>query len=399
MNSKPSKVLKMTVQNNNEINPDGIVLYAKQPGFTSFKSLYHIKKALHTTKVGHTGTLDSFAQGLLVVCTGRLTRLAGNITEFDKTYEAVIKFGQETDTLDYTGTVIKQAPCPSLTELEKAVKKFIGPIMQTPPTFSAIHIDGKRASDLARKGVEVNIPARPVLVYEARILETKPAGPESSPATPESLPATPESSPATADAALQNADITSSPSAPVSYARIEFKVSKGTYIRTLAADIARECGSCAHLAGLYRKSVGNFNIADAAGYEELDEFTIDGCIKRVEEYSRPEGESDKPENGYSRPEDETTLPNTILHQQIQSKKKALDKTTAILCGFNTINLIDGDSERLFKNGMPLRSKMFDTDLHTLPAPSQTAVFTDQGQFCGLVLKNEEGRIKYGFVIN
>ena len=82
----------------NSQNSDGIVLLAKQPGLTSFSSLNSVKKALNTKKVGHTGTLDSFAQGLLIVCTGRLTRLAGRITEFNKTYQAVIKFGEETDT-------------------------------------------------------------------------------------------------------------------------------------------------------------------------------------------------------------------------------------------------------------------------------------------------------------
>ena len=89
-------------------SPDGIVLLAKRPGPTSFASLNSVKKSLNTTKVGHTGTLDSFAQGLLVVCTGRLTKLAGNITAFDKSYQAVIHFGKETDTLEYTGNVIKE---------------------------------------------------------------------------------------------------------------------------------------------------------------------------------------------------------------------------------------------------------------------------------------------------
>ena len=93
---------------------DGIVLLAKQPNQTSFYSLNSVKKALGTSKVGHTGTLDSFAQGLLVVCVGKMTKLAGNITEFDKSYEAVIKFGEETDTLEYTGKVIKKLVFPKL---------------------------------------------------------------------------------------------------------------------------------------------------------------------------------------------------------------------------------------------------------------------------------------------
>ena len=130
-------------------SPDGIVLLAKKTGLTSFTALNSVKKALNTTKVGHTGTLDSFAQGLLVVCCGRLTRLAGNITEFDKSYEAVIKFGEETDTLEYTGQIIRRAPLPSLEALEASVKKYTGKQLQAPPAFSALHANGKRASDLA----------------------------------------------------------------------------------------------------------------------------------------------------------------------------------------------------------------------------------------------------------
>ena len=102
-------------------NPSGIILYDKKPGATSFCALGKIKKTLGTKKVGHTGTLDSFAQGLLVVCVGSLTRLAGLITAFDKEYVAQIIFGQETDTLDPTGQVVKTAPLPTLDALKEAL--------------------------------------------------------------------------------------------------------------------------------------------------------------------------------------------------------------------------------------------------------------------------------------
>ena len=211
-------------------SPDGIVLLAKKPGLTSFASLHSVKKALGTTKVGHTGTLDSFAQGLLVVCTGRLTKLAGNITEFDKSYSAVIKFGEETDTLEYTGQVIRTAPLPSLEALTNALQKFTGNILQAPPSFSALHVNGKRASDLAREGKTVELPPRPITVFQANIIETK----------------------------LSSEGF-------VEYCKIDFTVSKGTYIRCLARDIAKEAGSAGHLIGLYRTRVGNFDIKDAAG--------------------------------------------------------------------------------------------------------------------------------------
>ena len=110
-----------------------------------------------------------FAQGLLVVCTGRLTRLAGNITEFDKSYSAIIKFGQETDTLEYTGNIVKKAPLPTLDDLKDALKKFTGDLLQAPPAYSSIHVDGKRASDLARKGIDVEIPKRKIKVFSAEL--------------------------------------------------------------------------------------------------------------------------------------------------------------------------------------------------------------------------------------
>ena len=151
----------------------GFVLFAKRPGMTSFSSLFTIKHALKTKKVGHTGTLDSFAEGLLVVCVGSATRLASRITAFDKEYEAVISFGKETDTLDPEGTVIKEKDLPSENQLKDALKHFSGEIFQKPPDFSAIHVNGKRASDLVRSGVSVEIPTRKVFIYQSELLETK----------------------------------------------------------------------------------------------------------------------------------------------------------------------------------------------------------------------------------
>ena len=143
---------------------DKIVLLAKQPGITSFNSLYNVKRAFNTTKVGHTGTLDNFAQGLLVVCTGRLTKLAGNIIEFDKSYKAVLRFGTETDTLDYEGQIIKEAALPDEQTVRKIVASFVGEQEQKPPVYSAIHVDGNRASELVRKGLDVELPSRKICV-------------------------------------------------------------------------------------------------------------------------------------------------------------------------------------------------------------------------------------------
>src|SRR5574344_2987671 len=126
---------------NNSGGAGGIVLFAKCPGVTSFSSLFTIKHALDTSKVGHTGTLDSFASGLLVVCTGALTRLASRITEFSKTYDAVIEFGSETDTLEWTGKTVREAPLPPEHDVDSAVRHRKGGAMQSPPHVSPLDID------------------------------------------------------------------------------------------------------------------------------------------------------------------------------------------------------------------------------------------------------------------
>ena len=332
----------------NRSSPDGIVLLAKKPGLTSFASLHSVKKALSTTKVGHTGTLDSFAQGLLVVCTGRLTKLAGNITEFDKSYSAVIKFGEETDTLEYTGQVIRTAPLPSLEALTNALGKFNGNIMQAPPSFSALHVNGKRASDLAREGKSVELPPRPITVFETVITETR--------LSPEGL---------------------------VEYCKIDFTVSKGTYIRCLARDIAKEAGSAGHLIGLYRTRVGNFDIKDAAGFNDLADFSIASSIEAVNQNF----DLQQPH-----PDD------NLLQEEIRNKIRSFDRQTASLCGFDSITLKDQAAEKDFCNGKPLRSALFTRNLHELAPSASYAVFSQEEVFRGLIEKESGGRIRHRFVI-
>ena len=323
-------------------SPDGIVLLAKRPGPTSFASLNSVKKALNTSKVGHTGTLDSFAQGLLVVCTGRLTKLAGNITAFDKSYQAVIHFGKETDTLEYTGNVIKEAHLPTETALKDAVEKIAQQTMQVPPAFSAIHINGERASDLARKGQEARIPARKIKIYKAELKDVK--------KTDQGL---------------------------VEYALIDFSVSKGTYIRSLARDLAYECGSAAHLAGLYRTKVGNFKIEDAAGFKALKPFSIETAILH----------------------EEPLQDDQALKEEIRTKLLSFDKPTAAECGFESIDLASASAQADFFNGKKLTTAMFAENLRNYPAGSQLAVFNEENRFLGLICKDEEGRPGYRFVLN
>ena len=336
-------------------SPDGIVLLAKRPGPTSFASLNSVKKALNTTKVGHTGTLDSFAQGLLVVCTGRLTKLAGNITAFDKSYQAVIRFGQETDTLEYTGTVIKEAPLPTEAALRTAVEKISRQTMQVPPAFSAIHINGERASDLARKGAQTQIPPRPVKIYKAELKEIK-----------------------------KNSE------GLVEYALIDFSVSKGTYIRSLARDIAYECKSAAHLTGLYRTKVGSFKIENAAGFDALKTFTIDSALEEAANYK---GEPSEKKPFVLTPEEE------LLQEEIRTKLLALDHITAADCGFESITIASASAQADFFNGKKLLASMFKEDITSLAPETQAAVFNEKNQFLGLIYKDEKGRWGYRFVLN
>ena len=327
---------------------DGIVLLAKQPGLTSFSSLYDVKKALGTNKVGHTGTLDSFAQGLLVVCTGRLTKLAGNITEFDKDYRAVIAFGKETDTLEYTGNVIRETELPTEKALSDAVKNHTGKLMQIPPVFSAIHVDGKRASDLARKGQTAELPSRPITVYKADLIEIKKD-----------------------DRGL------------VTHCMIDFSVSKGTYIRSLARDIAAECGSSGHLLGLYRTRIGNFSIDDAAGKQFIKDFTINGCIKESAEVQL---------------NCRNEMKQITVQKEILEKMKQFDEETAKLCGFVPVH-INSRFEQDFRNGKPVLKSWFAECMSSMSVSACAAVFTGSSVFCGLIEKKDSKRFNYRFVIN
>lgn len=339
---------------NNKNSTGKIVLLAKQPGLTSFASLYAVKRALGTTKVGHTGTLDSFAEGLLVVCTGSLTRLASRITQFDKTYEAVILFGEETDTLECTGSVVKTAPLPSKSDFEKAASCFTGKLMQTPPAFSALHVGGARASDLVRQGKNIELPPRPVTVYESKILE-----------------------------------IAEDSSGAVNAARVMFKVSKGTYIRSLARDIGAECKSAAHLAGLRRTQVGDFLLEDAAGFDALKSFTIESALENAERLKLCAGNFEKRGAGKK---DEVSAD---LISEIQEKSLPMTENLAASCGFGCV-LLRRESQNAFRNGAKLSGKMFASPLERTKA-GYTAVFTETKNFAGLIETAPDGKLKYGFV--
>lgn len=353
------------------MNQNRIVLLAKKPGLTSFSSLFTVKHAFKTSKVGHTGTLDSFAAGLLVVCVGSLTRLAGRITEFGKTYRAVIKFGEETDTLECTGNVVRTALLPTEAQLAAAVKKYTGKIMQQPPTFSAIHIDGKRSSDLARSGKSAEIPFRQVEVFSSEIQEIMFAG--------------------TSDSDSEN------DKKRVLACCIEFSVSKGTYIRSLARDIAIECGSAGHLVGLLRTKVGNFCLEDAAGFSDLEEFNIENAFIAAEKTRRIEQVSIENKKNNIRIKVEPDESERELENQCVKKSVPMTKELASLCGFGSLVLAEGKNV-LFENGAKLHSDMFTTSPFEIKEKN-AAVFTLSGDFKGLLEKNEKGYFTYSFVVH
>ena len=343
------------------------MLLAKQPGVTSFSSLNNVKKSLNTTKVGHTGTLDSFAQGLLVVCTGKMTKLVSHITEFDKSYSAVIKFGEETDTLEFTGNVVKKTGLPTLEALKAALSSFTGELLQSPPAYSAVHVDGHRASDLARRGIEVEIPKRKITVFKAELKETE------------------------LEAGTHN----------VLYARVDFTVSKGTYIRCLARDIASACGSAGHLAGLLRTTVGNFKLSDAAGLSLLEDFSIASAKKTAGEFLKKEAEKAAAGEGDAAPHKKVpyipTATDLLIQKEIREKIQQFSEETSLLCGFENIHLKSEKHLEEFRNGKKLLLSMFEDSI-SFNKEKTFAVFFDN-KFTGLIEKDNKNKLIYKFVVN
>ena len=223
---------------------DSIILIDKPEGETSFQTISKVKKLLCVKKVGHSGTLDKFASGLLVVCTGFATKLTRYFLEDDKRYIGKIKLGITTDTLDEEGNIIEEKPTNNLQagKINDAVLKFIGEIHQTPPQYSSLKINGKRASDLARAGKRVELKERKIKIFSINIL----------------------------DIDLENAEVT-----------VDVSCSKGTYIRSLARDIGNELGTGAYLKSLRRIKSGNFDIRYAMSIEEIESYLKGNSVKKI----------------------------------------------------------------------------------------------------------------------
>ena len=192
---------------------NGIINVYKEKGYTSFDVVARMRGICGQKKIGHTGTLDPDAEGVLPVCLGKATKVCDMLTDSDKVYRAVMQLGIETDTQDLTGTVLSACEVPVLTETEirDVIRTFQGEIMQVPPMYSALKVNGKKLCDLARAGVTVERKARPVTIYEIRIERVE----------------------------LPEIELTVS-------------CSKGTYIRTLCHDIGQKFGCGAAMKSLLR---------------------------------------------------------------------------------------------------------------------------------------------------
>ena len=231
-------------------NRSTVTLIRKDSGVTSFSSLRYVKKHVNK-KTGHCGTLDKFATGLLIACCGKYTKKVPLFMGLDKEYVAVIEFGTETDTLDPEGKITERASVPSFETIRKNVEMMTGTVMQAPPAYSALHVDGKRSYELARKGLVVQPEKRPVVIHRAEILNW------------------------------------SSP-----YLTLRLNVSKGTYVRSYARDLGLACGSRGYVTALERTKIGPFSVSeavlwnDAESLENLDSDTADVLLSRLEDCTK-----------------------------------------------------------------------------------------------------------------
>ncbi len=210
---------------------NGIIIVNKEQGFTSHDVVAKLRGILHFKKIGHTGTLDPDATGVLPVCVGKATKVCDLLTDRDKTYVAEVRLGVTTDTLDMTGKMISSAPV-NITEeqLKLVLGEFTGEIQQIPPMYSAVKVDGKRLYELARQGREVERRARKVVIHRLSLRET----------------------------ALERDEFT-----------IEITCSKGTYIRSLCDDIGKRLGCGSAMKSLVRTGVGAFGLRDALTLAEI----------------------------------------------------------------------------------------------------------------------------------
>ena len=238
---------------------EGIILVNKPKGISSFDVIRKLKKILKTKKIGHTGTLDPLATGLMLICVGKATKLASDLEAKNKVYLANFEIGYSTDTYDIEGKRIAENLIDiSKDNLELSLKKFIGDIKQVPPMYSAIKIDGNKLYHLARKGIEIERPERDVTIEYINLLDFKD-----------------------------------------NKAKIETKVSKGCYIRSLIYDIGLDLGTYATMTELQRINVGEYSLTNSYTLEQMEEmaqnndFSFLNSVEDVFSYEKYNLETEK----------------------------------------------------------------------------------------------------------
>ena len=238
---------------------EGIILVNKPKGISSFDVIRKLKKILKTKKIGHTGTLDPLATGLMLICVGKATKLASDLEAKNKVYLADFEIGYATDTYDIEGKRIAENLIDiSKDNLELSLKKFIGDIKQVPPMYSAIKIDGNKLYHLARKGIEIERPERDVTIEYINLLDFKD-----------------------------------------NKAKIETKVSKGCYIRSLIYDIGLDLGTYATMTELQRINVGEYSLTNSYTLEQMEEmaqnndFSFLNSVEDVFSYEKYNLETEK----------------------------------------------------------------------------------------------------------
>ena len=220
----------------------GVINIYKEKGYTSHDVVAKLRGIIGQKKIGHTGTLDPDATGVLPVCLGKATKLCDMLTDKNKTYETILLLGKVTDTQDISGTVISESSTDALTveEVTKAVLSFVGDYMQVPPMYSALKVNGKKLYELAREGVVIERNARPVTIFDIQIKDID-------------LPRV----------------------------RMEVSCSKGTYIRTLCHDIGEKLGCGACMEALVRTKVSRFELGDSLTLSKVQEMKDAGRLEEI----------------------------------------------------------------------------------------------------------------------
>ncbi|MGI5949614.1 tRNA pseudouridine(55) synthase TruB [Peptoniphilus sp.] len=221
---------------------NGLLVFDKPKGITSHDVVYKVRKKTGIKKVGHTGTLDPLATGVLVICIGRATKVSDYVLSSDKEYIAKIKLGLLTDSYDINGNILKEEDVSfNRDEIEIVLNSFIGEQMQTPPIYSAIKINGQKLYEYARSGKEINIPKRKISINSIELLDFN-----------------------------DKDEIT-----------IKVSVSKGTYIRSLANDIGKKLNTNGTITELRRTKTGDFNITEAIDMDKFSEMSLEEIDKHL----------------------------------------------------------------------------------------------------------------------